>query len=386
MLSIRNIGSVKTLLILLMGLLLPFSGLSQGCLPNGITFNTQSQIDSFSINHPGCTEIEGYVKIRGDDITNLNGLNALTSIVDALTVGDYYGGNPALTSLIGLDNLISIGGSLSVENNDALISLAGLDNVTSIGGPVLIKYNPLLTTIVNLSNVISIGGSIFIEDASLTNLTGLNNLISIEGALSLSNINTLTSLTGLENVTTIGGPLVIEETSLTTLTELNSVNNIGEELWIGYNNALTSLTGLDNINIGPTTILCILVNSSLATCEVQSICDYLSGPHGYTDIEFNAPGCNSQEEVEEACGIIGVPEIDSKAKLSISPNPASNHITIETPAQSQLSILNLNGQELLKQTITEPKTVINISSLPNGIYFVRLTGKEIVGVGKFIKQ
>jgi len=35
----------------------------QSCLPEGIIFETQFQIDSFQINYPGCTEIEGIVKI-----------------------------------------------------------------------------------------------------------------------------------------------------------------------------------------------------------------------------------------------------------------------------------------------------------------------------------
>ena len=45
---------------------------AQGCLPEGITFTTQEQIDSFAINYPGCTEIEGFVDINGNNITNLN--------------------------------------------------------------------------------------------------------------------------------------------------------------------------------------------------------------------------------------------------------------------------------------------------------------------------
>jgi hypothetical protein len=31
---------------------------SQGCLPEGITFTTQDQIDNFQANYPECTEIE----------------------------------------------------------------------------------------------------------------------------------------------------------------------------------------------------------------------------------------------------------------------------------------------------------------------------------------
>jgi len=53
---------------------------SQPCLPQGITFNTQEQIDNFQINYPNCTEIEGDMIIEGDDITNLDGLNVLTAV------------------------------------------------------------------------------------------------------------------------------------------------------------------------------------------------------------------------------------------------------------------------------------------------------------------
>ena len=73
-------------------------------------------------------------------------------------------------------------------------------------------------------------------------------------------------------------------------------------------------------------------------------------------------------------------------QVSIYPNPASDFITIEIPTQSQISILNLNGQEVLEQTTTEPRTVVDISTLPNGLYFVRVRGEMIVGLGKFVKQ
>jgi len=58
------------------------------CLPDGITFTTQSQIDSSQINYPGCTEIEGDVKILGDNIVNLDSLYVLTSIGRSLEIGE----------------------------------------------------------------------------------------------------------------------------------------------------------------------------------------------------------------------------------------------------------------------------------------------------------
>ena len=50
------------------------------CLPEGITFTTQEQIDNFQVNYPGCTEIEGDVIISGEDINNLEGLNVVTDV------------------------------------------------------------------------------------------------------------------------------------------------------------------------------------------------------------------------------------------------------------------------------------------------------------------
>ena len=47
------------------------------CMPGNtyVTLYTQNQVDSFPINYPGCTEIDGYLTISGADITNLNGLS-----------------------------------------------------------------------------------------------------------------------------------------------------------------------------------------------------------------------------------------------------------------------------------------------------------------------
>ena len=72
---------------------------AQPCLPDGIIFTTQSQIDSFQIIYPNCTEIEGSVLISGDVITNLLGLSVLSSIGGNFQIGELYIGNPNLANL-----------------------------------------------------------------------------------------------------------------------------------------------------------------------------------------------------------------------------------------------------------------------------------------------
>jgi photosystem II stability/assembly factor-like uncharacterized protein len=230
-------------------------GSSSGCLPEGITFTTQEQIDNFQTNYPGCREIEGIVNIgdwmSGSNITNLNGLSVLTSVGGGLNIGN----NPALTSLIGLDNLNTIGGDFWIYWNQALTSLLGLDNVSSIGGLLGIDGNDALTNLEGLDHVSSIGGDLRINDnSSLSNLTGIENLASIGGDLSIT-YTELTDLSGLNNLVSLGGDIIIGGNySLTSLTGLEGLTSVtgsiilyifGDNCYIG--NSLQNLTGLDNI-------------------------------------------------------------------------------------------------------------------------------------------
>ncbi len=101
------------------------------CLPDGIYFSSQEKIDSFQQDYPGCTMIEGNVTIaydpwKGSEITNLNGLSLLNSIGGDLQIGNWWSQGfhfgQKLTSLEGLENLISVEGSLHIYSNPSLAS------------------------------------------------------------------------------------------------------------------------------------------------------------------------------------------------------------------------------------------------------------------------
>ena len=77
-------------------------------------------------------------------------------------------------------------------------------------------------------------------------------------------------------------------------------------------------------------------------------------------------------------------------KVKIYPNPSSSHITIETPTTPHkntfLTIYNLSGQQLIERQITEQQTMVDVSGLPTGVFFVRVVGDEGVMVGKVVKE
>ena len=81
--------------------------------------------------------------------------------------------------------------------------------------------------------------------------------------------------------------------------------------------------------------------------------------------------------------------IASDGNITFYPNPASNQISIQTSAisgRNKLTISNLNGQELITRQITEPSTSLDISSLPSGVFIVKVIGEKGLQVGRFIKN
>ena len=408
---------MKTLYILFLGLLVSGGVMAQPCMPNGITFTTQEQVDNFQINYPNCTEILGNVHIGvylGCDINNLSGLNVLTSIGGSLFI-DF---TDILENLKGLNNLDSIGGGLVVWYNDSLSELTGLENVTSIGG-LNFGPNPLLTSLTGLDSLSFLGGELLINNSSLYSLEGLENLEVIDGGLNLWGNYFLNDLSGLENITSFQGSLTIafnksltnligleglevinalygtqalsitNNDSLINLSGLEGITNIDGDVSVTANPNLTSLTAIGNIEDGSIEILNVNNNPLLQTCEVQIICEHLA-LNGIAYIENNAAGCNSPEEVEDACESVSINEINDLQDLNIYPNPTYASITIELPTQpsknTSLTIYNLNGQQLITQPITEPQTVVDVSGLPKGVYFVKIMDDEKVMMGKVIKQ
>ena len=96
-------------------------------------------------------------------------------------------------------------------------------------------------------------------------------------------------------------------------------------------------------------MLLISNNNSLSNCDALSICEYLANPSGVVEIHDNASGCNSQEEVEQACAITSIKEKITDNIFSIIPNPSNDKITVSSPSitgNTQLTIFNVSGEKV----------------------------------------
>ncbi len=287
----------KFILLLLFSLSIVVEASSQSCFPDGITFTTQSQIDSFQTDYPNCSEIGGFVTISGESITNLNGLNNIVSIGEYLNVESCN----SLTSLSGLSNLDTIGGGLSVNNCSILTNVQGLEGINYLTG-IELSYNWGLISLEGLNNLDSIDGCLYMQHNGLINFAGLDNLKKIGGCVDITWNGSLVSFLGFENLESIGDYLWIETNdNLSNISSLSNLKSIGGTLYIS-GTSLTSLDGLDNVAPSSISSMIIYGNGSLSVCGVESICDYLTSPNGVVQIYNNAEGCNSPPEIAHTCG------------------------------------------------------------------------------------
>ena len=75
--------------------------------------------------------------------------------------------------------------------------------------------------------------------------------------------------------------------------------------------------------------------------------------------------------------------------ITIYPNPVKEKFFINVSVKqglTLLSIFSIDGITMIEQEIIGPKTEINASDLPSGIYFIRLRNEKIVETGKIIKE
>lgn len=386
------------------------------------------------------TAIGGYLDIRfNNNLVSLSGLSNLTSVGDILSVlnngiltdltgldqltnvGDkvYIAYNDYLTNLTGLENLTFVSGDFVIRENPSLVSLTGIENLNTIEGALEIRVNDVLTNLAELSSLNSLGTYLWIGgndnlsdltgleglttiadyldiafNNTLPDLTGLNNITSIGGYLDIHNSDAIMQLTGLENLTSIGGNMYIRNNAnFNNLSALSELTIIDGEFRVSGNPMLTSLSGLNNIEANSISDLYLHDNTSLSTCEIESVCNYLAAPNGAIYIVNNATGCATQEEVEEACWS-SVDYIGCNDVLTISPNPTSGatHLryTIYEQGFTIFKLFQISGIKI-KQIINEVKIPgtyemeIDLSDLPKGLYFCILKTNEGIQTKKIIK-
>jgi|GEM_PF-1768076 len=89
------------------------------------------------------------------------------------------------------------------------------------------------------------------------------------------------------------------------------------------------------------------------------------------------------------CQIVDVEEVDNESNITITPNPTTAQITIQHPktaTPTQVHVVDLNGRHLSTTQSTTGELQLDLSTLPEGIYFVHLVNEKYNVVRKVLKS
>jgi len=298
----------------------------------------------------------GLVISGNSSLTNISALERLSYVKMYIDIID----NQKLTSLAGLDNIDTVG-SISLLNNESLQHLQNLNNLSRVT-ELHIENNPSLVSLSGLENLTYVGEDLKIFDNDLlADLQGLNGLKHIVSTLKIRYNDQLASLNGMENVDTIRGGISICDNS--TLSSLESIANA----YLDF-------------------ILSIYNNPMLEVCHIHSICELLSGDPYSVNIYNNAPGCNSEEEVEELC-LVQISDKNQLAGFTVYPIPTKNTLLISKSENIKIDhclIRNQLGQIVATENPIDNK--INVSQLRTGVYFIEIARNGKAHRIKFVKE
>jgi hypothetical protein len=164
----------------------------------------------------------------------------------------------------------------------------------------------------------------------------------------------------------------------------------------------SSATSIVNVNplptVGLSTSNTLICEGESATLTASGASNYTFNPGGpganiiinptvtstYTVSGADANGCSNSTTITQSVGICAA--ISAKGSLdegiTIYPNPTNGILTIQSPAlvQKKVEVYNSIGQSILSFELQTTDCELNLSVLPNGIYFVKIgtASKKII--------
>ncbi|MCD6069146.1 MAG: hypothetical protein K0S33_3972 [Bacteroidetes bacterium] len=108
----------------------------------------------------------------------------------------------------------------------------------------------------------------------------------------------------------------------------------------------------------------------------------------YTDGVTGCSSADTQTVVVDPC--IGVKDLGAAASISVAPNPTTGYFSILSPSVSNVvkaEMYTVEGQLIYSETLKgREEYEMNITNLPNAIYYLRLTVDGGTSVVKVVKQ
>jgi BspA type Leucine rich repeat region (6 copies)/Secretion system C-terminal sorting domain len=371
-------------------------GLKSVNLPNGLTsignltFSDCTSLNS--INLPNsltsignetfsyCTSLTSInlpnnLNTIGNDTFSRSGLNSITLPNSLTSIGvNTFGSCTSLTSVTLPNNLSSVGNRV-FSYCTSLNSINLPDSLRSIGDYTF--GNCISLTNIKLPiTLTSIGNGTF----SITGLTSLiipSSVISIGKATFYS--NNVASLEIPEGVISLGEHSFAEQYSVKSLKLPSTLTTIGLEAF-GSDTELKLITCniKSPIYINEDTFKKLNRPGCVLCVPAGSVEAYKAAPIWK---DFQVQACN--EEMEQ----LSTKDILFDAQTTLGPNPSHNVINIHLAKaeKAHLTVLDAQACVVLEQNLLAVDNTVDVSVLPKGIYWCKLSAGKESKVYKIIK-
>jgi hypothetical protein len=261
----------------------------------------------------------------------------------------------------------------------------------------------VLTSRINTLTTLSVDGEEIKDLTGIEDFVALTSLYCFDNDLSSLDVSTIPNLFELhcnENQIT-----ALDLSKNTALWSLNCSDNLLETLDVSKNIELAGLRCNSNKLIS----LDISQNTKMKSffCFSNKL-TYLNVKNGNnTNISYfhsednpdltcievddaawsttNWPNVDTASSFSNNCGALSIvaPE---QIVFNIYPNPATHSLTISIQTSASYCLLTDNGQVIKEGNLNEGENTLNVSSLPNGTYFLQVKSAKGISVKKLVKE
>ncbi len=159
---------------------------------------------------------------------------------------------------------------------------------------------------------------------------------------------------------------------------LTRITKNGNVVWNKYYNYRTNVT---NFNVQQV----LSINKTSDDGFISAIDFTFDNPNKFFVVKFDSTGCDSSAFY---CSTVGLKNNSFLSEnISVYPNPTTGSLNIEAENASKVQVVSLLGQLVKEEELKIENKKIDISTLQNGVYFLKVyDNNKLIGTTKIIKE